>query len=739
MLNWLSRGKLTTLAFHKVPTVAHALTPAEPNLDAFKAVLQAVTQVFRILPLDEALTALRAGSLPANAACLTFDDGYPDWSKGVAAVLEQRGLHATFFVTSGQFAGQPLWNERILHAVAGAPDGTPGLLLPGSVLPLGFEGEEQRRRTVVELDRALKYHAVADRECLLQTLESHTRADLSKVPVMSAADLREIHAKGFGIGAHSISHPILKLCDEREAYQEIGGAREHLEALIRGKVSSFAYPNGIPGQDFGPEHVQMVQKAGYQFALTTQDGVASAATSLLQIPRFTPWGPSHPLRVAQMMRNLMRKPRMLEQAHGARKRALMVAFHFPPQTGSSGILRTLNFVKHLPAHGWDTSVLTATPGAFEEQRSDLISSIPPQVRVLRAFALDAARHLSIKGKYLQMLALPDRWSTWWFGAVLSGLREIRLHRPQLIWSTYPITTAHLIGRTLARLSGLPWVADFRDPMINGDYPSGLMQRRVWQWLEAGVMKDAIRCVFTTERAAQTYRDRYPHWAHKCSVVENGYDEDAFQGNQPLREGVAEGQLLLLHSGIIYPRDRDPGPFFAVIRRVLDQGLVGRDQLKVRFRAPKHADEVMALVEQHGLQGVVEVAPPIPYRQAIAEMMGADLLLVFQGSHFNTQVPAKIYEYLRTGQPILALVDPLGDTAGQLRRFHGLTLCDIRVEQDIAQGLQAWLSGKEGHVAARANTQAAQSFSRSSQAGELAALMDTCMEATSARKESLASK
>ena len=355
--------------------------------------------------------------------------------------------------------------------------------------------------------------------------------------------------------------------------------------------------------------------------------------------------------------------------------------------------------------------------------------------MLRALALDTARHLSIKGKYLQTLALPDRWSTWWFSAVLSGLREIRRQQPQLIWSTYPITTAHLIGRTLARLSGLPWVADFRDPMINGDYPSDPMQRRVWQWLERGVMKDAARCVFTTERAAQTYRDRYPHWAYKCTVVENGYDEDAFQGNEPLREGVAEGQLLLLHSGIMYPRDRDPSPFFAVIRQLLDQGLVNRDRLKVRFRAPKHAHEVMALAEQHGLQGVVEVAPPIPYRQAIAEMMGADLLLVFQGSHFNAQIPAKIYEYLRTGQPIFALVDPAGDTASQLRQFQGLTLCDIRDEQDIAQGLQAWLSGKEGHLAARANRQAAQVFSRSAQAGELSALMDACMEEALARRES----
>src|SRR4051794_35891220 len=81
------------------------------------------------------------------------------------------------------------------------------------------------------------------------------------------------------------------------------------------------------------------------------------------------------------------------------KRVLMVAFHFPPSAGSSGIQRTLRFVQHLPALGWEPVVLTAHPRAHERTSNDLMDEVPSGVKVVRAFALDAARHLSIRGRY----------------------------------------------------------------------------------------------------------------------------------------------------------------------------------------------------------------------------------------------------------------------------------------------------------------------------------------------------
>lgn len=729
MFELLTRGKLTTLLFHKVPAARHPLLPTEPTLSDFSAILEATLSRFRILPLDEAVVALRAGNLPPKTACITFDDGYPEWRTGALPVLERLGVHATFFLTSGQFNGLPMWNERILHAVAAADANTPPLHWRG-LAALSFATEQDRQHTVALLDSFLKYQEPSEKERLLGELEQHTGFTRDRVPTMSEDDARYLHAKGFGIGGHSVTHPILSRCTPQQAYEEIGGAREQLEALIRGKVAAFAYPNGTPGKDFGPEHIDMVRRAGYHYAVTTHKGYASANTSLMQIPRFTPWGPTAQRMGLQFLRNLTQSGTMLSQPTDGRRRALMVAFHFPPQAGSSGVLRTLNFVKNLTPLGWDSSVLAATPRAFEEQRNDLVSSIPTTTHVLRATAFDAARHFSIKGKYPRAFALPDRWSSWWPGAVWLGLREIRCQRPDLIWSTYPIATAHLIGGTLSRLSGLPWVADFRDPMINRGYPSDPWQRRVWQWLEQRVLQHASACVFTTPYAAQTYADRYPEQAAKCHVIENGFDEEAFEQVQASREGVDRSRLLLLHSGLIYPKERDPSTFFAAVRRLIDEGKLEEERLCIRFRAPHHDADVRACASQHGLSQCVDVASPIPYHRAIAEMMAADLLLVFQGSNFNTQIPAKIYEYLRAQRPVMGVLDPAGGTAAQLQRFEAVHLGDIasvdNLQQTLWQALQQ-LDSAELPAALQRNREQVMTYSRKAQTARLQTLFNQVVQ------------
>lgn len=688
MFQIISRGKLIILQFHKVPRQKHLLTPHEIDLAEFERTLTLITQLYRILPLDAALQALRAGNLPPRTACITFDDGYPDWMESVVPVLERLNAHATFFITTGQLDGEPMWNERLLFAVSNAQKQTQPLLLEDAKLPaLSFSRDSDRRSTLSNIERFLKYQSEENRSNYIAQLDAHTGVNSLRAPSMSATDVRELHSRGFDIGGHSSSHPILTQCSSERAYQEIAGSKEALEYVIRGSVKFFAYPNGIPGRDFNQEHIEMVARTGYRAALTTSRGFASADTQPFQIPRFTPWGPSASRMKLQLTRNFLTKSSELDEERQHGKKVLMVAFHFPPQAGSSGILRTLNFVKHLPEQGWSNALIAAAPRAFEEQRNDLIASIPPRTRVLRAMALDAARHLSIKGKYPRLFALPDRWCSWWLPAVWRGMAEIKRERPDLIWSTYPIATAHLIGASLSKLSGLPWVADFRDPMVSSGYPTDLFQRRVWQWLEARVVQDAFACVFTTSSAAETYRQRYPRYASKCHVIENGYDEDAFEQAKPSREGIPSQKLLLLHSGLIYPHDRNPSTFFAAVRNLIDEGILDPSNLLIRFRAPYHGEEVVTCARQYDVNECVEISPPLSYQCAISEMMGADMLLVFQGSNFNTQIPAKIYEYLRAGRPIFAVVDPTGGTAAQLSRFGASVIADIGSVSAIEDALR----------------------------------------------------
>jgi peptidoglycan/xylan/chitin deacetylase (PgdA/CDA1 family)/glycosyltransferase involved in cell wall biosynthesis len=723
----LSRGRLTIFMFHKVPSVDDGLLKDEVTVEQFERTARTLATLFRIVPLEDALRALRAGNLPPRTACITFDDGYADWLGGVVPVLEALQLHATFYVTTGQFQGTPIWFERMRHAVSMGSAQTPPLQLPGSPLaPLAMDTVARRRAALLQIDRALKYQPMDLREEWMQQIERHMGADRSQVPMMSAGDLRTIHSKGFGVGGHSVNHPILACCQSADAYREIADSREQLEDLIGGRVSAFAYPNGVPQKDFGSEHVAMVKRAGYTSAVTTHWGAASQDTSMFQVPRFTPWGPGLLKMQLQLIRNLVHRPDEVTEREEQGKRALMVAFHFPPQAGSSGILRTLNFVKYLPEHGWQPEVLTANAKAHAQQRNDLVDSIPAHTRIRRGFALDAARHLSLAGKYSRFTALPDRWSTWWAGGVWTGLRAIRTQKPDLIWSTYPISTAHLIAGTLSKWRGIPWVADFRDPMVSADYPSDGLQRNVWQRIEAMVFRQARYCVFTTQRAADAYGKRFPASAEKCVVIENGYDEAAFAGISVSSGARASGKLLMLHSGLIYPEDRNPSAMFVAVRNLIERGSLDRGGVCIRFRAAHHEDELMAFARQVGVEEIVEVAPPIPYRAAIEEMMSADVLLLFQGRNFNAQVPAKVYEYLRAQRHVLAAVDPAGDTAALLRDFANVAIADIDDEVALEKALMSCMGALDSLDALPGfedNLRTVGTFSRAAQARRLAALFD----------------
>ena len=414
------------------------------------------------------------------------------------------------------------------------------------------------------------------------------------------------------------------------------------------------------------------------------------------------------------------------------KRVLMVAYHFPPLAGSSGIQRTLRFVQHLPAFGWEPIVLTAHPRAYERTSDDLLRDVPAGVHVERAFALDAAKHLSVAGWYPAFLARPDRWMPWRFGAVAAGLRLIGELAPRLVWSTYPIATAHVIGEALHRRSALPRIADFRDPMAQDGYPEDPRQWRSFKRIEERALGSSRFGVFTTPGAARMYRKRYPDAAARIVVLENGFDEESFSGMSELavtRGPLNPGAKTLLHSGIVYQSERDPTCLFAALKQMTDAGHLRRGELIVRFRASGNDALLLALAREYGVVDIVQCEPPVAYRTALEEMIRADGLLVLQAANCNEQIPAKLYEYLRAGRPIVALTDPAGDTAAAVREAGLDTIARLDVTAEIAELLGRFVrGGGEGHLPLPGTDRVARA-SRRERTRALAALFDEAATAS----------
>jgi glycosyltransferase involved in cell wall biosynthesis len=407
------------------------------------------------------------------------------------------------------------------------------------------------------------------------------------------------------------------------------------------------------------------------------------------------------------------------------KRVLMVAFHYPPAFGSSGVQRALKFSQYLPEHGWQPLVLTVHPRAHAIVSEGQLEDVPSGLSVKRAFALDAARHLAIRGRYPRTLALPDRWGSWVLGGVPAGLALIRKYRPQVIWSTYPIATAMLIGLLLHRLTGLPWVGDLRDPLVDDDFPLDPPVRRAHQWIEERVVRHAACTVFTAPGTQRIYQERYALDPARTICIPNGYDEENFARASRLLERASppSRRVHLVHSGILYPQDRDPTTFFAALAGLARRGLLTPGDLRVTLRATGHDEHLQGMIGAAGVSEFVRLAPAVPYAEALAEMMAADGLLIFQAGSCNHQIPAKLYEYLRSGRPILALTDPSGDTAGTLQECGAGNIARLDDAADVESALQRFLEQIRADSAPRAPPDVAARYSRRAQTAHLAALFD----------------
>jgi glycosyltransferase involved in cell wall biosynthesis len=408
------------------------------------------------------------------------------------------------------------------------------------------------------------------------------------------------------------------------------------------------------------------------------------------------------------------------------KRVLMIAFHYPPLRGSSGIQRTLKFSRYIKSHGWEPMVLTAHPRAYASTSDDQMAEIPAGIHVSRAFAMDTARHLSFKGRYLGLLALPDRWVSWWLGAVPSALRMVRAQRPDVIWSTYPIATAHLIALSLHRLTGIPWIADMRDPMTDDGYPANPLTRRAYQWIEKKTLQHCTKAVCTTPGTIAMYRRRFPEIpASRFALIENGYDEENFRNAQSITKTPPDnkGTFSLIHSGVIYPSERDPTQFFQAIEALHRQGQLPIGSLRVVLRATGHDDYLRRLIAQYEIGDIVKLEPPVPYKEALAEMLVADGLLILQASNCNHQIPAKLYEYLRARRPILALTDPAGDTAHTLRTAGIKSIAPLDSKAAIMECLLDFIGMAKDNSAHIPSLESAMAYSREARSKELAALLD----------------
>lgn len=276
--------RLSILIYHRVLPAPDPLLPGVPDVRQFKRQMALLKRCFRVLPLGQAVHRLRQGTLPARAACITFDDGYADNADCALPVLQALDLPACFFIATAFLDGGRMWNDDVIEYVRQAPAGLLDLRDIGcGLLPLHTAAD--RAGAIDAILNELKYLPIGQRQAIASRLAPAVGPEL----MLSTRKLQALHLAGMEIGAHTDRHPILARLADDVALDEIVRSKRALEHIIQAAVTLFAYPNGKPGQDYGVQHVRMVAAAGFEAAVSTAHGVAGPGSDMFQLPRHTPW------------------------------------------------------------------------------------------------------------------------------------------------------------------------------------------------------------------------------------------------------------------------------------------------------------------------------------------------------------------------------------------------------------------------------------------------------------------
>jgi glycosyltransferase involved in cell wall biosynthesis len=446
------------------------------------------------------------------------------------------------------------------------------------------------------------------------------------------------------------------------------------------------------------------------------------------------------------------------------KKVLVITYAFPPMS-VVGVYRTLKFCKFLPEFGWEPVVLTIKRGKDWAYDESLLADLPPGMRIDRTRTFepliryesfrkrrskkagdpkDHRRQDPLQGESRSVLqrvrfhiagwlSTPDKQALWLPFALAGGRKILREEEIDLIYTSSPPHSTHLIGYFLKRFSGLPWVADFRDPWTLNEYfqekPTTPKMKQLETYLERLVINGCDHLVANTRSVAEAFRWKFNHLPlSRISTIPNGYDPEDFQGLEPHNFE----KFTITHLGSLYGR-RQPIEFLKGLRLFLQRHPEAKQRLKVLF-VGNIEEKILERMREFDLSEVVECRPHQPRRQALSLAFSSHLLLLILGHDPKAAgiIPAKLFEYLFTGKPILALVSE-GETAEVIRSHNAGRVITSPDAEKIALSIQDYFDDylRGNQIQRRVKSAGIGKYNRQQLTSELAEIFDSLVSGQSA--------
>lgn len=381
------------------------------------------------------------------------------------------------------------------------------------------------------------------------------------------------------------------------------------------------------------------------------------------------------------------------------KNILIIAYYYPPK-GGAGVQRTSKFANYLSELGYNVTVLTVkedNEGLVDKSLKDDVSS---SIKVYRTSIksvniIDKINGIinkknnskltnndnisnkqvcmgisqKIKSKFRKiaknlflsiynLIYIPDDKKGWINSAVQEGKNIIKNENIDVIFTTSGPYTSHIIGYKIAKELNIKWIADFRDPWVDNPFVhNSFIVNAIYKNLEKKVVKRADKVLSVSKPIIDDFIKRYKDEdKSKFKIITNGYDEEDFK-NLDLNPENKDGKFKILYNGTLYGK-RSPEKVLKAIDNLIKSDKVNRDMIKIKF-VGQIGNEHSTIVEyfKSKYPEVIEHKNYVPHKESLKELCSADalLLIIEDGKGSNGIYTGKIFEYIRTGKPILGMV------------------------------------------------------------------------------------
>ena len=392
-------------------------------------------------------------------------------------------------------------------------------------------------------------------------------------------------------------------------------------------------------------------------------------------------------------------------------KALIITYYWPP-AGGSGVQRWLKFVKYLPQFGIEPIVYTVDHANYPKEDDSLISEISKNITVLKNPIFEPTDVFFWKQKGVKKedvanstnngllsfirgnFFIPDPKIFWVKSSVKFLQNYLNKNSIDVIISTGPPHSMHLIAQKISTKNNIKWIADFRDPWTdlyyNNEFKQLSFAKQQNKKLEKSVLENAD-CVLTVSNAL---KNDFLKTSKKVEVITNGFDSEVLQDG----EVILDSKFTISYIGLL-PKQSNPIVFFKVLKELCDTYQEFKNDLKMLF-VGDISQEVIFEIEKNNLTEVTEFKGYVSHSEAVEYQKKSQVLLLLIPNVPKSVgiLTGKLFEYLTAKRPILALGPENGDLAEILQNTNAGVVIDHQNESNLStEILRLYQQFKEGKL------------------------------------------